>query len=118
MYFFVFVVVVNEGNSEYFVQNSRKPWKGFNRGKIKNKICLLPLSFYDHLVAEMPTSQDLKFTNFVNLIEARDGTIKVPRDFSNVDRSLPWWGKQKSEFAVALIIAGNHHIYGSKKLHG
>ena len=63
--FFVFVVVVNEGNSECFVQNSREPWKGFNRGKIKNKICLSPLSFYDHLVAKMPTSQDLKFTNFV-----------------------------------------------------
>ena len=74
MHFFVFVVVVNEGNSESFVQNSREPWKGFNRGKIKNKICLLPLSFCDHLVAEMPTSQDLKFTNFVNLIEAMDGT--------------------------------------------
>ena len=65
MHFFVFVVVVNEGNSECFVQNSREPWKGFNRGKIKNKICLSPLSFYDHLVAKMPTSQDLKFTNFV-----------------------------------------------------
>ena len=63
--FFVFVVFVNEGNSECFVQNSREPWKGFNRGKIKNKICLSPLSFYDHLVAEMPTSQDLKFPNFV-----------------------------------------------------
>ena len=29
------------------------------------RICLSPLSFYEHLIAEMPTSQNLKFTNFV-----------------------------------------------------
>ena len=75
--FFVFVVVVNEGNSECFVQNSREPWKGFNRGKIKNKISLSPLSFYDHLIAEMPTPQDLKFGNFVISIQCQSSLTKL-----------------------------------------